>query len=108
MELKEEGLMAEETDPVLRLIEKLEARVDSQEELLANLMMAYAEVWAAMENLTANFLSTRTDEEQEKFMKDFREFRTEMLKNLKQASERGMETVDEGLLAAMERMVDRE
>lgn len=96
---------ADGEDPTPILVKKLEDRIDSQEALIANLMMAYVEVWAAVEQLTANFLETRTPEEQQKFLKDFREFRSELIKNVKQASEHGLEGIDADLLSTMESMV---
>lgn len=86
------------------LVEKLEGRVDTQEQLIANLMMAYAEMWAAMESLVGHFLETKTPEEQTEFMKDFREFRQELLKNLKQATENGLENFDPELFDAVGKM----
>lgn len=92
-------------DKTSQLIKKLEARIDSQEQLVANLMMAYAEVWVAVESLTATMLETKTPEEQQEYMKYFREFRANLLKSLGQVSEGGLDGVDPDVLATMESMV---
>jgi len=49
---------------------EIEKRMDAQDELIANLFKAYAEMNAALEGTIAEVMSPRTEEEREQFRQD--------------------------------------
>lgn len=94
-------------DVVQRSYEQMqlfERRLDAQEELIANMMLAYSEVTSTLEALILEVLAPRTDEEKEEFRKEAKKRHIELLKAMQEVT-RGMERSGPDIGSAVEGVV---
>lgn len=75
--------------------QKLEARIDALESLVANLTMAYTEAHAAIENIVEEMMAPRSEEEREQFRKDKDKKHAELIATMQEVIG-GMETGSQG------------
>lgn len=67
-------------DPTFELIEKLEARVNAQEQLIANLMMGYIELAVGVEQCMYKILEPLSEEDRLEFGRKVYEQKEELLR----------------------------
>lgn len=65
---------------VLHFMKLFEKRLDAQEEMIANLMMAYQELWSGLEAVVAVTLEGKDEDEQARFGQKMGEYRAHLLK----------------------------
>lgn len=81
-----------------------ERRLDAQEELIANMMLAYSEVTSTVEALILEVLAPRSEEEKEEFRKEAKKRHFELLKAMQEVT-RGMERSGPDIGSAVEGVV---
>lgn len=81
-----------------------ERRLDSQEELIANMMLAYSQLTSTLTALTEEVMAPRSDEEKRAFQVEMRQRHLELLQTMQEAT-RGMETSGPDIATAVEDLV---
>lgn len=88
-------------EEIVKLLELFETRLNEQEAIIANLLVAYMEMWASVEMVLGVTLESRSAEEQEKFTEQFNNLRSQMLQSLKEASRSGLENLPPDLAESL-------
>lgn len=65
----------------------IEQRIDAQEELVANLMMAYAELASSLEATIEELMSPRSEKDKEEFRNDLNKRHAQMLQMIKEVAD---------------------
>jgi uncharacterized coiled-coil protein SlyX len=86
-------------------VKLLEDKSEAQEQIIAQLTMAYAEVWMVVQSLLEQVLFERSEEEKTEFWKNLDDVRSKLVVELNKASAGDVESVDPDLIEAMERLV---
>lgn len=90
-------------------IKELRSMVMAQEEVVAQLTMAYAEVWMIVEALTQLNAAGHSEEEMDAFWKNLAEVRAEMYKEMSKAGGNSdMESGNSNFAKAVEHLVTGE
>lgn len=96
--------LQEALDAQFRMLEK---RLDAQEDLLANLLMAYTEVSSALETLIGEVMSPRSEEEREAFRKSLDKRHAETLQMIQEVSREVERSGTDDLSASVLGMVSK-
>jgi len=87
--------------------QKLEEHVGTQEQLLAEMVVAYTELASAVESLTAEVMSPRTEEERDAFRKKVDERHLETLKVIQGVGRDVARSRDDSASESILNMVER-
>lgn len=96
---------AEQLDALRGTLNRLEGRLDSQEALIAQLMMGYTEMWVSIQMLYEELLTTRSPEEQTAFLERLRQVRQDMFDQMQAVATDGLDNVDPTLAETLQRLV---
>lgn len=99
---------AEQLDALRGTLNRLEGRLDSQEALIAQLMMGYTEMWVSIQMLYEELLTTRSPEEQTAFLERLRQVRQDMFDQMQAVATDGLDNVDPTLAETLQRLVRNE
>jgi len=99
-----EPTLEEVAEVTARQMMLFERRLDAQEELIANMMLAYSELTSTLEALILEVMAPRSEEEKEKFRRESKRHHVELLKAMQEVS-RGLERTGPDLGPALEDLV---
>lgn len=76
------------------LVSTFENRLNTHETMLAELVMAFVENFAAVELIIKTIIQDKDPEDQRKFLQEFAEFRANVLQTMQEISRSGLEGLD--------------
>lgn len=95
-----------EIEQIKEEVNELRDQVNSQEQIIAQLTMAYAEVWMIVEALTQLCSAGQSEEQMKEFWKNLAEVRVEMYKEMSKAGgDPNVDPTSSDFAAAVEHLV---
>lgn len=85
-----------------KTLEAMESRQEQLEQTIAMTMAAYTEMYATLELLMQQVVGKASEEEIQKFMKNYNEIRSKIWQTIAEAGKSGMEGMDPDVKSAMD------